>query len=80
MSAALASVTPMHPKAPAQTYLSPEGVCELVPGMTVRKLQRLRDAGQGPRYSKPTRKTVVYAEADVHAWVAAQMQSTKGGA
>lgn len=73
----LANVTPLYPKAKPQVWLSPEQVCAIVPGMTERKLLSLRGKGQGPRYSKPTSKTVVYAEADVHAWLAAHMQKTQ---
>lgn len=57
-------------------YLSPEQVCELVPGLTVANLQELRKTGRGPRYRKPTGengKVVVYAEADVRAWVEASV-------
>jgi hypothetical protein len=62
---------------PPARYLSPAAVCELVPGMTVVNLQELRKRGKGPRYFKPTPKTVVYAEADVHAWVQASMVSPR---
>ena len=50
-------------------YLSPAQVCEMVPGMTVVNLQELRKRSRGPKYCKPTTKTVVYVEADIHAWV-----------
>ncbi|MFI8593749.1 helix-turn-helix transcriptional regulator [Microbacterium sp. NPDC078428] len=65
-----APVTPVR-------YLSPADVCELVPGMTVANLQELRKRGKGPRYAKPTAKTVVYVEADVHAWVQATFVSPR---
>lgn len=58
-------------------YLSPEQVCEIIPGMTRRRLQRLRDEGKGPSYSKPTPKTIVYVEDDVHEWVRRSMVSTR---
>lgn len=76
----LAAVTPIRPKSEPQAWLSPEQVCEIVPGMTVRHLQDLRSKRQGPRYFKPTNKTVLYAEADIHAWVAASVQNTRGQA
>lgn len=50
-------------------YLSPEQVCEIVPGMTKGSLAQLRFKGSGPRYRKPTPKTVLYVEAEVLAWV-----------
>ncbi|MDQ0645601.1 hypothetical protein [Microbacterium murale] len=51
-------------------YLSPEQVCDLVPGLTIANLQELRKKGSGPRYRKPTGefgKVIIYAEADVRA-------------
>ncbi len=73
----LAAVTPIHPKAEPQVWLSPDQVCAIVPGMTVRHLGYLRTKGQGPRYFKPTSKTVLYAESDIHAWVAAAVRNTR---
>jgi hypothetical protein len=58
-------------------WLSPEQVCDVVPGLTTRKLQRLRDDGKGPRYAKPTGKTVVYSRTDVDAWVRSTSVETK---
>lgn len=58
------------------TYLSPEQVSELVPGMTRRKLQRHRDDRTGPRYRK-IGQTIVYAEADVRAWVEHHVVTTR---
>lgn len=56
-------------------YLSPEQVCELIPGMTRGNLAQLRHAGGGPVYSKPTPRVVVYARADVQAWIEASKHS-----
>jgi hypothetical protein len=50
-------------------YLSPEQVCDLIPGMTKVSLQELRKKGRGPAYRKPTPRLVVYREDDVLAWV-----------
>jgi hypothetical protein len=50
-------------------YLSPEQVEALVPGMTKGKLAQLRFTGKGPRYRKPTPKTVLYVAADIYAWI-----------
>jgi len=52
-------------------YLSPDEVCTLVPGMTMTKLSQLRVTGRGPRYRKPTPKTVIYLESDVVEWIEA---------
>lgn len=51
------------------TYLSPQQVCEIVPGMTKGALAQLRFTGKGPRYRKPTPKTVLYLESEVIDWI-----------
>lgn len=61
-------------------WLSPEQVCERVPGMTTAGLQELRKKRQGPRYFKPTPKKVVYSQSDIDEWVAASVVATRGGA
>ena len=53
----------------ATRYLSPEQVCTMLPGMTRGGLAQLRFTGKGPRYRKPTPKTVIYEESEVIAWV-----------
>ena len=58
-------------------WLSPAEVCEVIPGMTLTLLQRMRDAGKGPRYAKPSPKTVVYSLADVNAYVRSTLVGTK---
>lgn len=58
-------------------WLSPSQVCEVIPGMTATLLQRMRDAGKGPRYAKPSAKTVVYSRSDVDAWVRSTLVGTK---
>jgi len=50
-------------------YLSPEEVCELIPGMSKGNLAQLRFTGKGPKYRKPTPKTVVYRESEVIEWI-----------
>ena len=50
-------------------YLSPEQVCELIPGMTKGNLAQLRTAGGGPASQKPTERVVVYRRSVVLAWV-----------
>lgn len=40
--------------------LSPEQLCEWVPGLTVRGLQELRSARKGPPFVKVNRTTIVY--------------------
>lgn len=76
-----AKVTPIRPAASVPgDFLSPEQVCELVPGLTVANLKDLRTSGRGPRFSKPTGdhgKVTVYEYADVVAWVRAGRKSTR---
>jgi len=75
----VSNVTPMKTQAtvsPAE-WLSPSQVCEVIPGMTVTLLQRMRDAGKGPRYAKPSAKTVVYARSDVDAYVRSTLVTTR---
>lgn len=75
----MGNVTAMKPRAAAEpVWLSIEQVCAHVPGMTPRRLEYLRGKGQGPRYAKPSPRTVVYALADVDAWVQAAMVQTRG--
>lgn len=78
----MGNVTAIKPRPILETprYLSPEQVCELVPGMTVANLKDLRASGKGPRYSKPTGERghiTVYREADVVAWVEAAVVTTR---
>ena len=49
--------------------LTPDEVCDLIPGMTKSKLAQMRFVGEGPAYYKPTAKTVVYSEEDCLEWL-----------
>lgn len=53
----------------SENYISPERVCEIVPGMTKNNLALLRHKGTCPKFLKPTPRTVVYRESDVIAWL-----------
>lgn len=68
---------PSRPATAPSEWLSPAQVCEVIPGMTVTLLQRMRDAGKGPRYAKPSAKTVVYARSDVDAYVRSTLVATR---
>lgn len=58
-------------------YLTPEQVCEIIPGMTKGKLAQLRlVSGKGPTFYKPTDRTVIYRRSEVLAWV---LESAKSG-
>lgn len=75
----MSNVTTLRRPTVEHRYLSPEQVCELIPGLTVSSLQELRKKGIGPKYRKPTGdngRVIVYAEADVRAWVEASVHTT----
>lgn len=76
-----ATVTPLRAASSAAgDYLSPEQVCELVPGLTVANLKSMRALGKGPAYFKPTGehgKVTVYSRVDVVAWVKKSRTSTR---
>ena len=76
----MSNVTALRPRTAGSEqprWLSPAEVCEVIPGMTVTLLQRMRDAGKGPRYAKPSAKTVVYSLADVNDYVRSTMVNTR---
>lgn len=50
-------------------YLSIDQVCELIPGMTRGQLAQLRFTGKGPRYRRPTPKTILYVESECIEWI-----------
>lgn len=58
-----------------EKYLTPAQVCELAPSMTKANLAQLRFKGRGPKFLKPTPKTVLYRESDVIAWLEASEQT-----
>lgn len=73
----MSNVTQLKPRTQTtEVWLSPEGVCDAWPGMTVRKLQRMRDEGRGPAYSKAGR-TITYAASDIVAYINAHRIKTR---
>lgn len=66
-----ATVTAMRkPRAAREpVWISPEQVCERVPGMTVEILAERRKKGLKPDWRKPSLKTVVYEQHEVDEWV-----------
>lgn len=50
-------------------FLSPAVICERIPSLTESLLAQLRYAGRGPRFYKPTQKTVLYKESEVIEWI-----------
>ncbi|MDF2047292.1 hypothetical protein P2P98_14085 [Microbacterium sp. Kw_RZR3] len=63
-----------------EKYLSPKEVAELIPGMTVANLAQLRFTGRGPKFLKPTPRTVVYRESDCIAWLKASERTSTAAA
>ena len=61
------------------TYINPERVCEIVPGMTKTNLAQLRFTGTGPRYYKPTPRVVLYREDDVIEWIESSARTSTAG-
>ncbi|MEQ6898976.1 hypothetical protein [Microbacterium sp. KR10-403] len=72
-----ATVTALKQRPEPAVWLSPEQVCDRVPGMTLSRLKELRAASRGPAYSKPTLKTVIYSAADIDEWVRGTRVSTR---
>ena len=66
--------TVTHPR-----YITPDQVCDLIPGMTKGHLAQLRYKKQGPAYRKPTPKTVIYVWEEVVEWVESTPQMTNQG-
>jgi hypothetical protein len=56
--------------------LTPEQVCDLIPGLTRGKLANMRYTGEGPSYFKPTPKTVVYRRVEIFRWLESTAQSS----
>lgn len=61
-------------------FLSPEMVCEMIPGMTKAILMDLRENRRGAPWHKPSLRTVVYLESDIIAWVMATRHETRDSA
>jgi predicted DNA-binding transcriptional regulator AlpA len=70
-------VTTTHPAAQPERrgYLSPEQVSEWTQ-ISVAALGQLRYTGRGPKFLKPTPKTVLYRESDVQAWLDASERTS----
>ena len=60
-------------------FMQPGEVSDLT-GMSVGALAQLRYNGSGPRFYKPTPRTVLYKRSEIIAWVEASAQTRTGGA
>lgn len=51
-------------------YITPEQVCELVPGLSLGQLAQMRYTGtSGLKFYKPTPRKVLYKRSEVLEWV-----------
>jgi predicted DNA-binding transcriptional regulator AlpA len=60
-----------------QEFIQSAEVSEIT-GLSVASLAALRHQGDGPRFYKPTPRSVLYRRAEVIAWVEASAQLTGG--
>jgi hypothetical protein len=64
-----------------ERYLSPDEVCEVIPGVTRNLLAQMRFRGDGPPFVKPSPKKVAYPSSKLYAWLEDKtQQSTKESA
>ncbi|WP_029150094.1 helix-turn-helix transcriptional regulator [Microbacterium indicum] len=61
-------------------YVTPKQVNERFPWLTVPALSQLRYIGKGPKFLKPTPRTVVYRLADVIDWIEASERTSTADA
>lgn len=52
-----------------QTYLSIDEALCLLPGISKGHLAQLRYTGKGPKFYKPTPRTVLYRKSDILEWL-----------
>ncbi|AXE54077.1 AlpA family transcriptional regulator [Aurantimicrobium sp. MWH-Uga1] len=50
-------------------YLTPDQLCELVPGTTKTYWAQLRFYGKGPKYLKPSPRKVLYIKSEIIEWL-----------
>lgn len=50
-------------------FIDADAVCELIPKMTKQQLAQLRYTGRGPKFYKPTPRTVLYKTEEVLQWI-----------
>ncbi|MDQ0894490.1 MULTISPECIES: helix-turn-helix transcriptional regulator [Agromyces] len=58
-------------------FIQPEAVSEIT-GLSVGALAQLRYTGQGPRFYKPTKRTVLYKRQEVVEWVESTARTRTG--
>lgn len=59
-------------------YITPEQVCELIPGLTPGTLAQRRYLGKEPQFYKPSPKTVLYKRSEILEWIESSAQTRTG--
>lgn len=59
-----------------EKYLSPEEVCELIPGMTTNLLAQMRFRGDGPRFVAVSPRKRVYSQSAIEDYMKAQERTS----
>lgn len=57
-------------------FMSIEETLKLIPGVTKGHLAQLRYTGKGPKFYKPTPRTVLYRKSDVLSWLETSAKSS----
>lgn len=60
----------------SEQFINIDQALALMPGMSKGHLAQLRYTGSGPRFYKPTPRTVFYKESEVLAWLEESVQTT----
>ncbi|CAN5180318.1 hypothetical protein BH11ACT2_BH11ACT2_20390 [soil metagenome] len=60
-----------------EDFIQPPSVAEMT-GLSVAALAQLRFHGTGPRFYKPTARTVLYKRSEVLAWIEASARMRTG--
>lgn len=60
-----------------EEFIQPVMVSEIT-GLSIAALAQLRYQGRGPRFYKPTPRTVLYRRSEVMAWVESSAQTATG--
>lgn len=59
----------IEPVSNKDSFIDIDQALDLMPGFTKGHLAQLRYTGKGPRFYKPTPRTVLYREADILEWL-----------
>lgn len=62
-----------------EDFIQPQSVSEIT-GLSVAALAQLRYQGTGPRFYKPTPRTVLYKRSEVVAWIEGSARTSTGHA